>query len=79
MDNSPISLVSGDPISMASALMAVCKPGQLVMDRTTRECLHGIITAEPDGEFEFGGHKMPHFAVDLVALDGVDVTATKLV
>ena len=79
MDNSPISLVSGDPISMASALMAVCKPGQLVMDRTTRECLHGIITAEPDGEFEFGGHKMPHFAVDLVALDGGDVTATKLV
>ena len=75
MDNSPISLISGDPISMASTLIGLSKPGQLLMDRTTYECLYGVITADPAGDFEFAGQHTAYYAIDITTLAGLEIVS----
>ena len=70
MDASPIIMISEDTSEMSVAILKIAKPGQLLLERTTYECIHGInIDAQIVGDFDFKGKHTSLYAVRTSSLD----------
>ncbi|OHT00934.1 hypothetical protein TRFO_32231 [Tritrichomonas foetus] len=66
MDGTPVSIVSGDPVSMAKIIRDYCKSKQLLLERTTYECSYGLnIDAQLVGEFDFQGRHTAYYSLVL--------------
>jgi len=66
MDSSPVSLVSGETSTMAAAIMNQCKSGQLLLERTTYECIYGVnIDVQIAGDVDLNGKHSTLYGMNL--------------
>ena len=69
MDASPLIIISEDTTDISAAILKLAKPGQLLLERTTYECIYGInIDAQIVGDFDFNGKHTSLYAVSTSSL-----------
>ena len=66
MDSSPIIMISDDTANLSAAIVKTAKPDQLLLERTSYECIYGInIDANLVGDFDANGKHTSIYSVNL--------------
>lgn len=66
MDATPVFLITGDPVSISQMMMDKAGSQQLMLERTTYECIYGMnVDAHIAGDFDVGGKKVTYYSAAL--------------
>ncbi|OHT10564.1 hypothetical protein TRFO_20052 [Tritrichomonas foetus] len=66
MDSSPVILISGEPVTIAKQIVTKCQPTQLLLERTTYECIYGMnIDCQMEGEVDYAGKHTSLYSVQV--------------
>ena len=66
MDSTPVSLVFGDPVSLARQILRKSSHNLLLLERTTYECIYGMnIDCQMAGEIDYAGKHTSIYSIQV--------------